>query len=272
MLKDLDKLKKQLDQYRPLSSDVVKNLRENLIVNWTYNSNAIEGNTLTLKETKVILEDGITIGGKTLREHLEAINHKEAIEYIENSLKEPLSQNLIKNVHHIVLKGIDDKNAGIYRKVNVQISGAKHVPPEFIHIQEEMDKFESWYNTKASDIHPVLRSAMIHTEFVGIHPFIDGNGRTARLLMNMELLKSGYPAIVIPVADRLNYYNALDAAHVNKNYEPFLNLTEGWVKEGFNNYFFALGIQKNNEKKDPFSEDLSVQQNKKNRPDRDFDF
>lgn len=261
MLKDIDELKKEIDVHRPLPSEIVHNLKENLIVDWTYNSNAIEGSTLTLQETKVILEDGITVGGKSLREHLEAINHKDAIEYIEESLKEPLTQGLIKNIHGIVLKGIDDKNAGIYRKVNVHISGAKHTPPEFVHVQEEMDKFENWYNTKAKDIHPVLRSAMVHTEFVGIHPFIDGNGRTARLLMNMELLKAGYPPVVIPVAERLDYYNALDAAHVDKNYEPFLKMTEDWVKKGFNRYFFALGIQKNREK-----------QSEKKGPDLDIDF
>ena len=261
MLKDIDELKKELDAHRPLSPEIVRNLKENLIVDWTYNSNAIEGSTLTLQETKVILEDGITVGGKSLREHLEAINHKEAIEYIEESLKEPLTQGLIKNIHGIVLKGIDDKNAGTYRKVNVHISGAKHTPPEFVHVQEEMDKFENWYNTKAKDIHPVLRSAMVHTEFVGIHPFIDGNGRTARLLMNIELLKAGYPPVVIPVAERLNYYNALDAAHVDKNYEPFLNMTESWVKEGFNRYFFALGIKKDREN-----------QFGKNGPDLDINF
>ena len=261
MLKDIDELKKEIDVHRPLPPEIVHNLKENLIVDWTYNSNAIEGSTLTLQETKVILEDGITVGGKSLREHLEAINHKEAIEYIEESLKEPLTQGLIKNIHGIVLKGIDDKNAGTYRKVNVHISGAKHTPPEFVHVQEEMDKFENWYNTKAKDIHPVLRSAMVHTEFVGIHPFIDGNGRTARLLMNIELLKAGYPPVVIPVAERLNYYNALDAAHVDKNYEPFLNMTESWVKEGFNRYFFALGIKKDREN-----------QFGKNGPDLDINF
>lgn len=261
MFKDIDELKKELDAHRPLSADIVRNLKENLIVDWTYNSNAIEGSTLTLQETKVILEDGITVGGKSLREHLEAINHKEAIEYIEESLQEPLTQRLIKNVHGLVLKGIDDKNAGTYRKINVHISGARHTPPDFIHVQEEMDKFEDWYNTKAKDIHTVLRSAMVHTEFVGIHPFVDGNGRAARLLMNMELLKAGYPPIVIPVSDRLDYYKALDAAHVEKNYEPFLEMTDGWVKKGFDRYFFALGIQNNREK-----------QINKNGPDIDIDF
>jgi len=142
----LDNLKSILDSYRPLPIEIVKNLREELIVRWTYNSNAIEGNTLTLKETKVVLE-GITIGGKTMREHFEAINHKEAILYIESLIdsKKLLTQWEIKLIHSLVLKNVDNDNAGRYRNNNVIIAGANHRPPDFLSLQDEMDKFIDWY-------------------------------------------------------------------------------------------------------------------------------
>ena len=181
---NLDKLKQKLDSNRPLPVEVVNNLHEDLVLRWTYNSNAIEGNTLTLKETKVALE-GITVGGKTIREHFEVINHKEAILFIEDLVKknEPLSQWLIKSVHQLILKNIDDKNAGLYRKTNVTISGADHTSPDAVVIHQEMNNFIEWYEKRAIKLHPVERAARVHADFVKIHPFVDGNGRTSRLLM-----------------------------------------------------------------------------------------
>lgn len=237
----LDMLKKKLDSYRPLPQEIISNLHEQLVLNWTYNSNAIEGNTLTLKETKVILE-GITIGGKTLREHFEAINHREAISFVEElaSKKEPLSEWNIKLIQQLVLKNIDDKNAGKYRNINVVISGAEHIPPDHIHLPEKMNTFINWYNAEGLNLHPVERAARLHVDFVKIHPFIDGNGRTARLLMNLELMKSGYPATVLPVRKRLEYYESLDVAHTRGNYEPFFKLIFDIVEDSFNPYWFAL--------------------------------
>lgn len=239
----IDRLKSTLDQHRPLAPSIVRNLREDLIVRWTYHSNAIEGNTLTLQETKVVLE-GITIGGKSIREHLEAVNHKNAILLLEDLVQknEPLTEWTIKSLHQLILKGIDDDNAGRYRTVNVRISGAEHLPPDQVVIPELMERFISWYRDEAMTLHPVERAARVHSDFVKIRPFVDGNGRTSRLLMNLELMKSGYPPAVLPVDLRLAYYTFLDADHVRGEKEYFVNMVANIVKEGFRPYFHALSL------------------------------
>lgn len=240
----LDQLKAQLDAYRPLDANVVKNLHENLVLQWTYHSNAIEGNTLTLKETKVALE-GITIGGKTLREHFEVINHREAILMVEDlvSQQTPLTERVIKDLHYLVLKNIDQENAGRYRQVNVLISGAEHKPVDALHVPEQMTAFIDWYGTQATGLHPVERAARVHGEFVKIHPFVDGNGRTARLLMNLELMKAGFPAAVLAVESRLAYYEALDTAHRQGDYAPFVELLCQVVADSFKPYWWVLGVK-----------------------------
>lgn len=240
----LDVLKQTLDSYRPLPAEIVNNLHDDLVLRWTYNSNAIEGNTLTLKETKVALE-GITVGGKTMREHFEAINHRDAIFFVEGLLQQnaTLSAWQIKSIHQLILKNIDDKNAGIYRRVNVTISGAEHVPPDALHVESEMNRFIDWYQNQASALHSVERAARVHADFVKIHPFVDGNGRTARLLMNLELMKSGFPPAVLPVEKRLEYYEALDCANTKNNYGPFLILMTDVVETAFKPYWHALGIK-----------------------------
>lgn len=225
MFEMLDNKKKILDSKRPLPEYTVKSIRENLNLEWTYNSNAIEGNTLTLMETKVVLE-GITIGGKTLREHLEVINHRDAILYVDEIVKsnEHLTEWQMKNIHRLVLKGINDDYAGRYRDQQVIISGARHIPPEPHLIKEQMEGLINWYDIDAKKIHPVEKSAILHIIFVGIHPFIDGNGRTSRLLLNLELMKSGYPPIVIRAENRYKYYEALDNAHITGDNKGFIQL------------------------------------------------
>lgn len=242
MFDQLDHLKSRLDALRPLPVSVVRNLHEDLVVRWTYHSNAIEGNTLTLQETKVVLE-GITIGGRSLREHLEAINHREAIRFLETLVNENdiLRETDIKSLHSLILRGIDDTNAGIYRNVNVRISGARHMPPDFLHVPELMHAFATWYQAEAAALHPVERAARVHSDFVKIHPFVDGNGRTSRLLMNLELLKSGFPPVVLPVERRLAYYEALDRAHVNEDFHPFVSLITEQAILAFEPYFHAVG-------------------------------
>lgn len=244
LLKKLDTLKAKLDSRRPLSPEVLKNLHEDLVLRWTFNSNAIEGNTLTLQETKVVLE-GITIGGKLLREHFEAINHKEAILFIEELAKkdEPLSEYNIKQIHSLILKNIDDANKGSYRTTNVIISGAMHKPPQGFEVPSKMENFIKEYENKKQTLHPIELAAWLHIEFVGIHPFIDGNGRTARLLMNLELIKAGYPPVVIDVEDRLEYYRALDTAHTTGDSSLFLKLMEKVVERSFESYFYLLGVE-----------------------------
>lgn len=237
-------LKTKLDEHRPLAGEIVSNLHENLVVQWTYHSNAIEGNTLTLKETKVALE-GITIGGKTLREHVEAINHRDAILFVEDLVtkQQPLDEYSIKSLHQLVLKNIDADNAGRYRQVNVLISGANHKPPQAVHVPEQMEAFIEWYTTDAQALHPVERAARVHGEFVKIHPFTDGNGRTSRLLMNLVLMQSGFPATVIEVEQRLAYYEALDTAHCTGDYSSFIALVADSVKRSFEPYWWALGME-----------------------------
>ena len=240
----LDQLKATLDAHRPFPTTVVENLHENLIVEWTYNSNAIEGNTLTLQETKVALE-GITVGGKTLREHFEAVGHKEAILFIEELVKDDalLSEHDIKSIHSLILKNIDEENAGKYRQHNVIISGAEHRPVPSLEVPAKMEEFITWYKTDAMQMHPVERAARVHVDFVGIHPFVDGNGRTSRLLMNLELMKSGFPSAVLKVEDRLAYYKALDLAHTTGDYEPFIKIVCDVTEKSFEPYFYALGLE-----------------------------
>ena len=243
MFETIDSLKNKLDAQRPLPSSVVKNLQEDLILRWTYHSNAIEGNTLTLLETKVVLE-GITVGGKALREHFEAINHRNAIYYVEDIIKkeEPFSEWQIRNIHQLILKNIDDDNAGRYRQQNVLISGATNTPPDYTLLNDKMAHFVDWYNSESSQLHPIERAAKVHSDFVGIHPFIDGNGRTSRLLMNLELMKAGYPPCVITVENRLAYYEALDQWMVFGKTEAFNQLVADAVLEGFKPYQVVLGI------------------------------
>ena len=246
---EIDRLKSLLDTHRPLPPHIVRNLREDLVLRWTYHSNAIEGNTLTLTETKVVLE-GITVGGKSMREHLEAINHLNAIVFVEELVEqeEQLSEWNIKSIHQLILKSIDDANAGAYRKENVYISGAKHTPPDPIHIPTEMENLIEWHKTEAQTMHPVERAAMLHSKFVGIHPFVDGNGRTSRLLMNLELMKNGFPPAVLQVESRREYYDALDLSHTADNHQPFLSLISQIAREAFAPYWHVLSIDPEQEK------------------------
>ena len=220
----VDNLKKELDSKRPISKETLKSLKESINLEWTYNSNGIEGNTLTLRETQVVLE-GITVGGKTLTEHLEAINHEKAIMYLDDLVKDkqPITEWNIKNIHQLILKEIDNENAGRYRKENVTIKGATHIPPDFVKLPELMEKlilnYETW-----NRYHPIIKSALLHGELVKIHPFVDGNGRTSRLIKNLDLMKHGYNPVIIKKENRLEYYEVLDKAHTTGDYTDFIKL------------------------------------------------
>lgn len=239
----IDQKKKILDASRPLPPEVVENLREFFLVDWTYNSNAIEGNTLTLLETKVVLE-GITVGGKSLREHFEVVNHKEAVLYVEEiiSNQEPLTEHIIKQLHYLILKNIRDRDAGKYREVNVFITGSKHVPPMNSLVPPRMRELVDWlYSDEAGDLHPIERAAKFHHDFVYIHPFVDGNGRTGRLLMNLLLMQNGYPVTVIKNATRHEYYKALEKASVDKDYNDIITLVAKEVENSLDIFIKALG-------------------------------
>jgi Fic family protein len=226
LLKSILAKKAELDKHRPLNQSVVKKLEEQFAIEWTYNSNAIEGNTLTLQETEIVLNQGITIGGKTVNEHLEAINHKKGIEYLKKIIqkKENLSEDTIKNIHQIILKEIDDNEAGYYRRVNVRIMGANIIPPQSIKISRLMEEFIDWYYKNEYKLPVPQLVSELHYKFVCIHPFIDGNGRVARLLMNLILMKNGFPPAVILKVDRKKYYRVLNEANLGKddNYHDFI--------------------------------------------------
>lgn len=242
ILNQIDERKKQFDAKRPFPPHTLKSIREHLIVAWTYHSNAIKGNTLTLPETKVVLE-GITVSGKTLREHLEVINHREAIFYLEDRVQktEDLTEEHMKNLHGILLKRISPEHAGAYRKENVLISGTPHIHPDFLLVSEQMKELMNWYHGEAQRLHPVERSAILHSLFVKIHPFIDGNGRTARLLLNLELMKHGYVPIVIPREKIAHYNSSLDLSHVKESYTEFTLLIAELVKDTFDFYLKLIG-------------------------------
>jgi Fic family protein len=214
LLARLEEKKATLDALRPLPRAALDRLREQLIVEWIYNSNAIEGNTLTLRETKLILETGLTIGGKSLREHFEVLNHKEAIDYVEALVagNEPVTPFQVRQIHGLVLARIADEEAGQYRKLPVRIAGADHQPPESWQVPQLMSGWGDWLAGPALALQPVARGALAHHRLVAIHPFIDGNGRTARLVMNLLLMRDGYPPTVIEHANRRQYYRALARA------------------------------------------------------------
>ncbi|MCF7697254.1 Fic family protein [Mycetohabitans sp. B2] len=250
MLEAVDADKAKLDAACPLPPHTVASLREKLMLEWTYHSNAIEGNTLTLRETKVVLE-GITVGGKSLREHFEATNHRDAILYVEEIVakNETLSEWQIRNLHSLVLKGIDGKEAGQYHHENVVIAGASTTPPDFLHLPAEMAALIDWH-TQAQTVHPVTRAAELHTRFVKIHPFVGGNGRTGRLLLNFELMKFGYPPAVIRKEDRLAYYDSLDEACMTGNYSGITQLVAASVQRALGTYLDVLGLREDHRPND----------------------
>jgi Fic family protein len=216
ILKRLTSSLAELNRHRPLKASTLKKLRDQFTVEMTYHSNAIEGNRLTLKETLLVLREGVTIKGKNLQEHIEAKNHEEAMnflfEVIDSKKRLTLSHHLIRQLHQLVVKDTEASIAGTYRNTDVQILGSKHRPPPGFQVQEQMTKFFEWMTGSKSKYHPVEFAALAHHRFVAIHPFEDGNGRTGRLLMNLLLMRSGYPIAIIQKNDRAKYYNALDDA------------------------------------------------------------
>lgn len=250
LLEAVDANKAKLDAARPLPPHTLASLREKLMLEWTYHSNAIEGNTLTLRETKVVLE-GITVGGKSLREHFEATNHRDAILYVEEIVakNEALTEWQIRNIHSLVLKRIDDGEAGRYRLENVVIAGASTTPPDFLHLPAEMAALIDWHG-QAGAMNPVARAAELHTRFVKIHPFVDGNGRTGRLLLNFELMKFGYPPAVIRKEDRLAYYDALDETCVTGDYSGITRLVAQSVQRTLDTYLDVLGLREDHRRGD----------------------
>lgn len=238
VLSQIDRKKKELDGKRPLTEGEVMRLNEEFIVEYTYNSNAIEGNTLTLRETDLVLR-GLTIDQKPLKDHIEAVGHKEAFEFVSELVKnnEPISERVIKQIHYLVLAD-KKEDRGVYRRIPVRIMGAEHDPVQPYLIEPKMEQL--LYDFSESTEHIVTKLARFHIEFEGIHPFIDGNGRTGRLLVNLELMKAGYPPIDIKFTDRIAYYNAFDEYHVKHNLSAMENLFAGYINARLDSYLKLL--------------------------------
>lgn len=238
ILSRIDQKKKELDGRRPLTEGEVARLNEEFIVEYTYNSNAIEGNTLTLRETDLVLR-GLTIDKKPLKDHMEAVGHKEAFDYVSELVKEnmPISESVIKQIHFLVLADKKD-DRGVYRRVPVRIMGAQHEPVQPYLIEPKMEQLLRDF--AESSEHIVTKLARFHIEFEGIHPFIDGNGRTGRLLVNLELMKAGYPPIDIKFTDRITYYNAFDEYYVKHNLSTMENLFASYIEARLDKYLKIL--------------------------------
>lgn len=238
LLRQIDRKKMELDSRRPLTEGEVARLNEEFIVEYTYNSNAIEGNTLTLRETDLVLR-GLTIDKKPLKDHMEAVGHKEAFDFVRELVKNnvPISESVIKQIHYLVLAD-KKEDRGVYRRIPVYIMGAQNEPVQPHLIAPKMEQLlMDFANSKE---HIVTKLARFHIEFESIHPFIDGNGRTGRLLVNLELMKAGYPPIDIKFTDRLAYYNAFDEYHVKHNLFTMENLFAGYINERLDMYLNML--------------------------------
>ncbi|MDU1177423.1 MAG: Fic family protein [Peptoniphilus harei] len=238
LLELIDKKLKILNNMRPLTEGEVERLTEDFMVEYTYNSNAIEGNTLTLRETDMVLK-GLTVGQKPLKDHIEAVSHKEAFYFILDLVKEKreLSESIIKQIHFLVL-GDKKDDRGVYRRVPVRIMGASHEPLQPYLIEPRMESLLIDY--KSSQDNLIKKLAMFHIEFESIHPFIDGNGRTGRLLVNLELMKNGYPPIDIKFTDRIKYYDAFEEYHKKNNLKAMENLFASYVNERLDEYIKIL--------------------------------
>lgn len=224
---ELSKKKQFYNKYKDkLPIEIKKKIEKAFDIDFTYNSTTIEGNTLTLIETKTVIEDNISIGGKKLREIYEVINHDMAFDYVKKCIenKEVLDEEKVKNIHEILMKNI--MQGGIYRNTDVTITGANHTPPTPNEMYNQLRFFYDDLQENASIMEDIEFATWTHSEFVKIHPFQDGNGRTSRLLMNYQLMQTGYLPISIKVKDRLEYYNVLDIYATTNNIKPFKDFIE----------------------------------------------
>jgi Fic family protein/DNA-binding Xre family transcriptional regulator len=240
-LREINDLKAQLDSLRAFDS---YRIAQALELEYTFESNRIEGNTLTLKETDLVVNQGLTISGKSMREHLEAINHQEAIDYIKDLVqrKVRLTEREMLNLHNLILRGIIPEYAGKYRDVQVMISGSKHMPPSPLKVKEEMDDLFMWYRQHQDTMHPVILAAEFHQRLVTIHPFVDGNGRVSRLLMNLILLQHGFVIANIKGehAVRMAYYQCLEKSQVDASSSDFIQFILEVEKECLLRYLSVL--------------------------------
>ncbi len=237
--------KRLLDSHRPLSVEKVRRLREAMEIEYTYHSNAIEGNRLTLRETQLVIREGVTVGGKSVRDHLEARNHPRAISYIESLKDRDLMEEDVLELHRIIFSGILE-SAGGFRKSQVFIEGSDYMPPPAFEVPALVKELLDWLRKNPEELRPVEVAAVSHHRFVSIHPFDDGNGRVARLLMNLLLIRRGYPFTVVRNYDRRRYYDTLRKADEG-DLAPFVNFIGRCVEESLDLYLSA--VEPTNEKK-----------------------
>ncbi len=237
-LKAIDHLRDEWQAKKPLNATQLQRMQEFFTIEYTFESNRIEGNTLTLQETSLVVNEGLTISGKTMKEHLEAVNHAEAVDFVMGlaTNREELTRRNLLDLHALILKSIDRENAGRYRSVPVRISGSEHKPPQPFLSDKLMEDYLIHYRQQRAVMHPVILAAEMHERLVSIHPFIDGNGRTARLVMNLVLLRNGYTIANLKgdANSRLAYYHALEKVQVDNDSQVFYHLVSDVVIESLN--------------------------------------
>lgn len=241
ILNEIDSLKSKLETYKTV--DTLK-INKNLALEYTFESNRIEGNTMTLHETDLVINEGLTISGKSMREHLEAINHQEAIAFIKDLVQKNsiLNERDLLTIHNLILRGIIPQDAGRYRKIQVMINESTHVPPEPNLVPKEMEDFFVWYEINKNKVHPVILAAEMHERIASIQPFIDGNGRTSRLIMNLILLQNGYVIANIKgdYDTQTKYYKALETAQIKNNKEDFILFIAQTEKQSLQHYISTI--------------------------------
>lgn len=240
IIDEIEEKRAKLNSMRPLTNGELNRLRQEFMVEFTYHSNAIEGNTLTLQETAIVLE-GMTVDQKPLKDHLEAVGHRDAFLYVrEIATKDiPLNESTIKAIHSLVLMN-QPEDKGVYRRIPVRIMGAFTEPVQPYLIEPRMTDLLAKNEERKATMSVIERIALFHLEFEGIHPFVDGNGRTGRLILNLELIRNGYPAINVKFSDRKRYYNAFDSFYRDNNAEPMIQLVAEYVSARYDDYFRIL--------------------------------
>ena len=240
IIDEIEEKRAKLNSMRPLTNGELNRLRQEFMVEFTYHSNAIEGNTLTLQETAIVLE-GMTVDQKPLKDHLEAVGHRDAFLYVrEIATKDiPLNEATIKAIHSLVLMN-QPEDKGVYRRIPVRIMGAFTEPVQPYLIEPRMTDLLVKNEERKETMSIIERIALFHLEFEGIHPFVDGNGRTGRLILNLELIRNGYPAINVKFSDRKRYYNAFDSFYRDNNAEPMIQLVAEYVSARYDDYFRIL--------------------------------
>lgn len=245
LLQKADSYKQKISSARPLEKDELKSLDDYFRVGFTYSSNALEGNTLTISETKILLEDGITVGGRPLKDCYEAVGHGDAYDFMLELARQPdmdITEDTIKKLHRLFYQKVDADHAGSYRTIQVYISGTEYIPPSPNDVPLLMRELVNKLNSSRSAVHPIELAAMAHKQLVDIHPFVDGNGRTARLLMNLILVNTGYGVVSIPPVLRNDYINALSASRRLDDMEPFSKLIAECVIETERDYCRMLKL------------------------------